>query len=61
MEVQSGSKPYWFKVDENGQLAGGIAKFVAPIKALTLPWTWKPFVACVGAAGGSPKRPPVCW
>ena len=28
VEVQSGSKPYWFKVDENGQLAGGIAKFL---------------------------------
>ena len=27
-EVQSGSKGYWFKVDENGELAGGIAKFV---------------------------------
>ena len=27
-EVQSGSKGYWFKTDENGQLAGGIAKFV---------------------------------
>ena len=32
-EVQSGSKAYWFKVDENGQLAGGIAKFVAPVEA----------------------------
>ena len=29
VEVQSGSKPYWFKVDENGQIAGGVAKFVA--------------------------------
>ena len=28
VEVQSGSKPYWFKVDEKGDLAGGIAKFV---------------------------------
>ena len=27
-EVQSGSKAYWFKADENGQLAGGIAKFL---------------------------------
>ena len=27
-EVQSGSKGYWFKVDESGALAGGIAKFV---------------------------------
>ncbi len=29
VEVQSGAKPYWFKVDENGQIAGGVAKFVA--------------------------------
>ncbi len=29
LQVQSGSKAYWLKVDENGgQLAGGIAKFV---------------------------------
>ena len=28
VEVQSGSKPYWFKVDEKGDLAGGITKFV---------------------------------
>ena len=27
--VQSGTKGYWFKVDENGKLAGGIAKFLA--------------------------------
>ncbi len=31
-EVQSGSKGYWFKVDENGELAGGIAKFLAAKK-----------------------------
>lgn len=29
VEVQSGFKPYWFKVDENGQIAGGVSKFVA--------------------------------
>ena len=28
VEVQSGYKAYWFKVDENGELAGGIAKFL---------------------------------
>ena len=28
VEVQSGNKAYWFKVDENGELAGGIAKFL---------------------------------
>ncbi len=27
-EVQSGVKGYWFKVDEKGELAGGVAKFV---------------------------------
>ncbi|MBQ2061432.1 MAG: aspartate--tRNA ligase, partial [Oscillospiraceae bacterium] len=31
-EVQSGVKGYWFKVDEHGDLAGGIAKFVAPLR-----------------------------
>ena len=29
VEVQAGVKPYWFKVDENGELAGGVAKFLA--------------------------------
>ncbi len=28
VEVVSGSKPYWFKMDEKGELAGGIAKFL---------------------------------
>ena len=28
VEVQSGNKAYWFKVDENRELAGGIAKFL---------------------------------
>ncbi|MBR4208605.1 MAG: aspartate--tRNA ligase, partial [Lachnospiraceae bacterium] len=32
VEVVAGSKPYWFRVDENGEIVGGIAKFVAPIK-----------------------------
>jgi aspartyl-tRNA synthetase len=27
-EVQSGSKSYWFKTDETGAIAGGVAKFV---------------------------------
>ena len=31
-EVQSGSKGYWFKVDEKGEIAGGIAKFVTPVR-----------------------------
>ena len=28
VEVQAGAKPYWFKVDEKGELAGGVAKFL---------------------------------
>ncbi len=28
VETQAGSKPYWFRVDENGNVVGGIAKFV---------------------------------
>jgi len=29
VEVQAGSKPYWFKLDEKGELSGGVAKFLA--------------------------------
>ena len=41
VEVQSGNKPYWFKLDENGELTGGVAKFLADrkeelVKALDL-------------------------
>ena len=51
-EVQSGSKGYWFKVDENGELAGGIAKFVAPIKdELAKVLDLKPNTLVVVAAG----------
>ena len=32
VEVVSGGKPYWFRVDENGEIVGGIAKFVQPMK-----------------------------
>ena len=36
VEVQSGNKPYWFKVDENGEFVGGVSKFLADCKeALT--------------------------
>ena len=28
VEVQAGQKPYWFKMDDKGAIAGGIAKFV---------------------------------
>ena len=32
VETVSGGKPYWFRLDEKGELVGGIAKFVNPIK-----------------------------
>ncbi len=32
VEVQSGNKAYWFRYDETGEIVGGIAKFVQPIK-----------------------------
>ena len=32
VEVQAGNKPFWFKLDENGELAGGIAKFLGDRK-----------------------------
>ncbi len=28
VEVQAGFKPYWFRLDENGELAGGVSKFL---------------------------------
>ena len=43
---------YWFKVDENGELAGGIGKFVAPIKAeLTEKLGLKPDTLVIVCAG----------
>ncbi|MCL2344025.1 MAG: aspartate--tRNA ligase [Firmicutes bacterium] len=32
-EVQTGEKSYWFRLDETGELVGGIAKFLAERKA----------------------------
>ena len=32
VEVQAGQKVYWFRLDEKGEIVGGIAKFVQPIK-----------------------------
>ena len=32
VEVVSGGKPYWFRLDDKGEVVGGIAKFVQPIK-----------------------------
>ncbi len=33
VEVQAGQKPYWLKTDDKNVLAGGVAKFFAPMEA----------------------------
>ena len=56
-EVQSGSKGYWFKVDENGELAGGVAKFVQGCKdELTERLGLTPNTLVVIAAGASATK-----
>ena len=52
VEIQSGNKGYWFRMDENSEIVGGISKFVAPkkeevVKALGL----KPDTLVVLSAG----------
>ena len=32
VEIQSGNKAYWFRLDENGEVVGGISKFVKDIR-----------------------------
>ena len=32
VEVQTAEKSYWFRLDENGEIVGGIAKFIQPVK-----------------------------
>ncbi len=44
VEVQAGEKAYWFRYDENGEIVGGIAKFVQPLK--------EQLVAALGLAKG---------
>lgn len=58
-EVQTARKAYWFKVDENGELAGGIAKFLqekkeAVIAALNL--KKGDFVGLVAGKPGEAKK-----
>ena len=59
VEVQAGRKPYWFKVDENGELAGGVAKFLTDRKdAVVEKLNLKPgYLVCVaaGAKGEAQK------
>ena len=52
VEVQTGSKCCWFKVDENGELTGGISKFLVDYKtALTEKLNLKPGSFVCMAAG----------
>ena len=56
VEVQSGVKPYWFKLDENGQLAGGVAKFLSDrVEALTAALSLAPNTL-VGLAVGKKEQ-----
>ncbi len=52
IEVQSGAKPYWFKMDETGALAGGVAKFLTDrVPALTEALSLAPNTLVVVSAG----------
>ena len=52
VEVQAGQKPYWFRVDENGEIVGGIAKFVQPFKNQVLSALKLPKNCFVGLTAG---------
>ncbi|MBR3076752.1 MAG: aspartate--tRNA ligase [Oscillospiraceae bacterium] len=52
VEVQAGQKPYWFRVDENGEIVGGIAKFVQPFKEQVLSALKLPKNCFVGLTAG---------
>ncbi len=52
VEVQSGFKPYWFRMDEHGAIVGGISKFVADrAEALTARLDLKPNTLVMVSAG----------
>jgi len=55
IEVQAGAKAYWFKTDESGAIAGGIAKFVnadpATVEAVTKKLSLAPNTLVVVGAG----------
>ena len=59
VEVISGSKSYWFRLDENGEIVGGIAKFLQEkkdevVKALNL--TPNTFVALSAGSKGAAQK-----
>ena len=56
-EVQAGTKGYWFKLDEAGELTGGVAKFVQGCKdELVARLGLKPNTLVVLAAGASATK-----
>ena len=59
VEVQAGVKPFWFKLDENGEFAGGLAKFMVEKKAeLTEKLNLKPgcFVGITAGKKGQAQK-----
>ena len=59
VEVQSGNKAYWFRLDEKGELVGGISKFVQPMKdkvAEALGLKPNTFVALSAGAKGAAQK-----
>ena len=62
VEVQAGQKPYWFRVDENGEIVGGIAKFVQSVR-ISDRRLWSEARLLCGLTAGKlpwPRRPPAC-
>ena len=56
-EVLSGNKAYWVRVDGSGELVGGIAKFLAPMKdALISALGLAPDTLVAFAAGKNGRR-----
>ena len=52
VEVQAGFKPYWFRLDENGELIGGVSKFLTDRKELLVKrLVLKPGTLVLTAAG----------
>ncbi len=59
VEVVAGSKPYWFKMDEKGELAGGIAKFLQDKKdavAAAMNLTPNTFVGLAAGKKGAAQK-----
>ena len=53
VEVQAGNKTYWFRMDENGELVGGISKFVQDNKQAVIDALGLKPNAFVGLAAGA--------